>query len=147
MGRTAKSYAHKIRVAHRHWHMVMFIKHGIRDGLNVLADMHKLITSTCVRTTHRNCHRILCITTWIICTDERCVNLCRIICWIILPNLMPYAEFRWIEDCKFWHEHNRSGFVHRATFSRSISSIRSIYTTDTLTYLSVQRAISRQARG
>jgi len=43
--------------------MVMFIKHGIRDGLNVLADMHKLITSTCVRTIHRNCHRTLCITT------------------------------------------------------------------------------------
>jgi len=43
----------------------------------IMADMHKLITSTCVRTTHRNCHRTLCITAWIICTDGRCINLCH----------------------------------------------------------------------
>ena len=35
--------------------IIMFIKRGIRGDLNVPADMHRLITSTCIRSIHRNC--------------------------------------------------------------------------------------------
>ena len=62
--------------------------------------------------------------------------------WACQP--LPYAEFQWFEDAANFDV--RSLRIHPLViFSRSISSIHSIYTTDTLIYLSAQHAINRPA--
>ena len=54
---------------------------------------------------------------------------------------LPYAKFLWLEDAVNF----AASAIALVTFSKSISSIRSIYMTDTLIYRSVRRAISRPA--
>jgi len=77
--------------------MIMFIDRSILGGLNVLADTHRLITSTRLCDSSKP-SSYLSITTWIICTDERCLNPCRI--------SMDRRR-------KLWHKRDRSGFAHR----------------------------------
>ena len=64
--------------------------------------------------------------------------------WAMCQSL-PYAKFQWVEDAANFDASAIALDSPTGTFSKSISSIRSIYTTDTLTYRSVRRAISRPA--
>ena len=83
--------------------------------------------------------RTWCTTMWIISTDRRCVNLCH------TPNFDGSNE-RMFFDVLRTLTWARSLRIHPSViFTRSISSIRSIYTTDTQTYLSTQCAINRPA--
>jgi len=92
-------------------------------SVNVPADTRRLITSTYIRSIHQNCCRTWCTTMWIICTDGWCVNLCLCI-----------SMGR--RCCKLWRE--RAGFTYwlycADILCRSISSIRSIYMTNTLAF-------------
>jgi len=53
-------------------------------------------------------------------------------------------RFQWFEDAVNF-DVSATALDPPVIFSRPISSIRSIYTTDTLTYLSAQRAINHPA--
>lgn len=117
----------RIWVAYWHWYSSSAIYAA--TSVNVLTDTRRLITSNRVRMTHQNRRHTWCTTTWIICTDGQCVNLCHTSNFDESKTRTRQRSFRICPSyilIIFWN-------------------IGSINTTDTLTCHSAQPAISRPA--
>jgi len=121
------------RVAHQHWYGHVHRARYTRRPQSMFRQACTHANNKYMRSFDRNRRRTWYTTMWIICTDERCVNLCHI------PNFNESKTLRTLMWARSLRTHSP------VIFSRSISSICNIYMTDTLTYLSAQRAINRPA--
>jgi len=103
---------------------IMFIKHGVRNDLNVQTNTRRLITSTCIWSVETIILVLWCTMMLIIYTSERYVIAIRRI-------LMGRRR------CELWCERDRSRFTHRL-HSQNRSRVSTVHDqhTATSTFLS-----------